>query len=148
MLKKTFYIAGWILLILFLGSGYLFNRFSEGDNSMFSPISWEDHLSVFDGALTCSLTTEEELNRRLEIKELLFSNLKKKEELENGYLYYFESKEGLYDQIAELIGKEMKCCPFFKFDLSILPFGKGMALKISGGEGVKEFLKDFENSAK
>ena len=148
MLKKLFHLSGWVLLILFLGSGYFFNKFSEGNKFVMSPISWADHLSVFDGALTCSLTTEEELVRRLELKQVLFSNLKKKEELANGYVYYFDQTAGFYEKATELIGKEVKCCPFLKFDLSILPFGKGMAIQISGGEGVKAFLDDFENSAK
>ena len=147
MLKRLFYLSGWILLILFLGSGYFFNKFSEGNKFSLAPISWEEHLSVFDGALTCSLTTEEELARRLELKQVLFSNLKKKEELDNGYVYYFDQKEGFYEKATELIGKELKCCPFLKFDLSILPFGKGMAIQISGREGVRTFLDDFENSA-
>ena len=112
-----------------------------------TPISWEDHLSVFDGALTCSLTTEEELASRLKLKQALFSNLKNKEELENGYVYYFDQKVGFYEKATELIGKELKCCPFLKFDLSILPFGKGMAIQVSSGEGVKAFLDDFENTA-
>jgi len=40
--------------------------------------------------------------------------------------------------------KEKNCCSFFKFDISILPFEKGIAFQVSGSKGVKEMLVDFE----
>jgi hypothetical protein len=48
------------------------------------------------------------------------------------------------ENLTELMLKEKACCPFFKFDLSILPFNKGIALKISGSKAVKEMLVSFE----
>ena len=68
----------------------------------------------------------------------------KKTELEEGYIYYFEDEGDLAIKILEFIGKEKQCCPFFKFDFSVLPFKKGLALQISGSEGVKEFLSSKE----
>ena len=40
----------------------------------------------------------------------------------------------------------MRVVLFFKFDLSILPFGQGIALQISGSKNVKGFPKYFEKS--
>jgi len=137
---------GWILLFLFLGSGFVFNTFNETDDSAFTPIAWEDHLLVFDGALTCSLTSDELLERKQELKENIFPHLTKKITLSNGYIYYFEDEPGLAENIMEFIGKEKQCCPFFRFDFSILPFKKGLAFQISGSPAVKEFLTDFENN--
>jgi len=138
---------GWVLLFLFLGSAYFFNSFTKDTNkSSWSPISWEEHLLVFDGALTCSLTSDELLERKQELREKIFPQLVKKESLNNGYIYYFEDNQELAEDILEFIGKEKQCCPFFKFDFSVLPFKKGLALQISGSPAVKDFLKDMEET--
>jgi len=138
---------GWILLFIFLGSTYVFNTFTnQTDQSSWSPIAWEQHLLVFDGALSCSLTSDELLVRKKELKETIFPKMIKKEALENGYIYYFEDEQQLAEDILEFIGKEKQCCPFFKFDFSVLPFKKGLALQISGSPGVKDFLKDMEQT--
>ena len=131
---------GWILLTVFLGSGYIMNKFKSGEQTAFTPITWAEHLSVFEGALSCSLTSAELQDRIAQLKEEIFPNVTQKVELEEGYIYYFEDKGDLAIKILEFMGKEKQCCPFFKFDFSILPFNKGLALKISGSEGVKAFL--------
>ncbi len=138
---------GWILLFLVLGSTYFFNSFTKDTNeNVWSPITWEEHLLVFDGALTCSLTSAELLERKQVLKEKIFPQLLKKESLDNGYIYYFEDEQQLAEDILEFIGKEKQCCPFFKFDFSVLPFKKGLALQISGSPAVKDFLKDMEQT--
>ena len=138
---------GWVFLFLFLGSAYFFNSFTSDTNeNVWSPIAWEEHLLVFDGALTCSLTSEELLERKQELKESIFPQLVKKVALDNGYIYYFEDDQQLAEDILEFIGKEKQCCPFFKFDFSVLPFNKGLALQISGSPAVKDFLKDMEQA--
>lgn len=132
---------GWVLFFLFLGSGYLMNKFKSGtETNAFAPITWEEHLSVFEGALSCSLTSEALQDRIALLRNEIFPKLVKEVELEEGYIYYFEDEGALAIKILEFIGKEKQCCPFFKFDFSVLPFKKGLALQISGSEGVKDFL--------
>ena len=138
---------GWVLLFLFLGSTYFFNSFTnDTGKDLWSPIAWEEHLLVFDGALTCSLTSDELLERKKELKEKIFPQMIKKQSLDNGYIYYFEDNQQLVEDILEFIGKEKQCCPFFKFDFSVLPFKKGLALQISGSPAVKDFLEDMERT--
>ena len=142
-----FLALGWVLLFAFVGSAYVFNSFNnQPATSNWSPIAWEDHLLVFDGALTCSLTSDELMERKKELKETVFPKMIKKEALDNGYIYYFEDEQPLAEDILEFIGKKKQCCPFFKFDFSVLPFKKGLALQISGSPGVKDFLEDMEES--
>ncbi len=136
--------SGWVFLALFLGSGYVMNKFKSGQKTAFSPITWEEHLSVFEGALSCSLTSAELQDRIALLRTEIFPNLTKKVELEEGYIYYFADEGDLAIKILEFIGKEKQCCPFFKFDFSILPFENGLALQISGSTGVKEFLSSKE----
>ena len=140
-------IMGWVLLAVFLTSGILYNSLTiNNQNSLLAPIGWEEHLLMFNGGLSCSLTSADLQERREVLKSEIFPKMIKKHELTNGYVYYFDDEKGFSEKIMELIQKEKECCPFFKFDLSILPFGKGIALQISGSEAVKGFLEDFESS--
>ena len=150
MKKKLLFIllgTGWFLFFISLLSGYYFNKFSgRSDHSHFQPIAWGDHAQIFDGALQCALTEPDLLERKKNLKEKIFSKVLRKEELSNGYVYYFEYEELLLDEVLEFNQKEKACCPFFKFDISILPFDHGLALQISGSEEVVEILRDFEEN--
>jgi hypothetical protein len=97
-----------------------------------------------EGVISCSLTSEGFQERRIELKNKIFSQLLKKEELPQGFTFYFNDTEGMAENLTELMLNEKACCPFFKFDLSILLFNKGIALKISGSKAVKEMLVSFE----
>jgi len=144
-LKQSILGLGWVLFILFLGSRYVMNQFKSGnDNSVFTPITWGEHLNVFEGALSCSLTSVELRDRIALLRTEIFPNLTKKEELADGFIYYFDDEGDIAIKILEFIGKEKQCCPFFKFDISVLPFKKGIALQISGSKGVKDFLLSKE----
>ncbi len=150
-MKKTlfniFLLAGWILLFTFLISGYFVNKFKDTPESSFiSSLYVGDHVQMFKGALQCSLTSEDLLERKQHLKEKIFSKVTKKEESHNGYIYYFDDEPDLLNNALEFIQKEKACCPFFKFDVSILPFQKGFAVQISGSEEAFEFLKDFEEN--
>lgn len=147
MNKKLRFIItqlGWIILAIYLIVGYVYKEFTPEPTSFFAPVAWENQMAVFDGAISCSLTSEELQERRMELKTEIFTHLIKKEEIKQGFIYYFNDVDGMAENITELMLKEKACCPFFKFDLSILPFKKGIALKISGSKAVKELLIDFE----
>jgi hypothetical protein len=42
---------------------------------------------------------------------------------------------------AEYISRERHCCPFFNFNLELEPDGGALWLRMTGREGVKEFLR-------
>jgi len=86
------------------------------------------------------------LERKKILKETIFSKVVKKEESLNGYTYFFEDDSNLLASVLEHVQIEKACCPFFKFDISILPFSKGFALQISGSEAALEMIKEFELS--
>jgi hypothetical protein len=97
-----------------------------------------------EGAISFSITTEALQEGRIELKNKIFCPLLKKDELPQGFIFYFNDTRGMAENLTELMLKEKACCPFFKFDLFILPFNKGIALKISGSNAVKEMLVSFE----
>lgn len=142
-----FLSLGWILLAIFLISGYYYNKLSLNDSvSKFHPIAWEDHLQIFDGAVQCKLVGDDLLERKKVLKEQIFSNVSKKRTVHNGYVYYFHDRDLLLQDALEFVKCERECCPFFKFDISILPFDQGFAIQISGSEAAFEMLSDFESS--
>ena len=133
---------GWILLFISLASGYLYNQFhDEKDRFAFTPISWNNHIQVFDGTLSCLLLPEEKQARIEYLHEEIFEKVIRKKSLSDGYVFFFDDNEVVMNDLTEFIKIEKLCCPFFKFDLSVLPFGQGIALKISGSELVKEFIE-------
>ena len=138
---------GWVFLALFLTSGYYFNTLSNKTHTFkLSPITWEDHMQIFNGAIQCNMLEEDLLDRKRILKKTLFSKVEKREESLNGISYYFKDSPNLLESLLEHVQIEKACCPFFKFDISILPFNKGFALKVSGSKEALEMIKDFESS--
>ncbi len=65
---------GWILLGIFLLSGTYFKKLSGNtDHSFISPIAWEDHLQLFKGVASCTLTSQELLERKAYLKDQVMS---------------------------------------------------------------------------
>ena len=144
LLLTAFYSLGWILFLVLIASSYLIEKYSSTKHK-FVPIQWKQQQSVFDGIIACTLSNGELQKRVDKLKVEVFSNRINLEETSNGYIYYFEDKDSMTNKLMELIIFEKGCCPFFKFDLSILPFNKGLALQISGNTDVKEFLTEFNS---
>lgn len=134
---------GWVLFGLFLLSGSYYKKLTANTgHSFLSPIAWEDHIQLWKGAVSCTLTSEELLERKTYLKDQVMSKVIRKEMSKNAFVFYFEHDPELLDHLMEFVQKEKDCCPFFKFDLSILPFEKGIALQISGSEEALELLKE------
>ncbi len=62
-------------------------------------------------------------------------------ELENGYTIPFPFEAELFLALAEFITLERLCCPFFNFALELDAGSGPLRLRLTGQEGVKEFLK-------
>ena len=84
------------------------------------------------------------MERKENLRKNIFSKTKERIEISNGVIYRFEDNPELLTNALEFIQQEKACCPFFKFDISILPFQNGFAIQISGSELAKEMLIDFE----
>ncbi len=137
---------GWVLLGLFLLSGNYFKKLTGStDHSFISPIPWEDHVKLFKGAVSCTLTSEELVERKAYLKEQVMSKVIRKEIQAGAHIFYFEDDPDLLRHLMEFVQEEKDCCPFFKFDLSILPFEQGIALQVSGSEAAMEMMKEEVN---
>lgn len=138
---------GWVFLAIFLTSGYYFNKLTINSNGFkLSPITWDNHMQIFNGAVQCNLIEEDLIDRKKILKQEIFSKVIKREESLNGIIYYFKDDLNLLESVLEHVQIEKACCPFFKFDISILPFNSGFALQVSGSEDALQMLKEFESS--
>lgn len=62
-------------------------------------------------------------------------------ELENGYAFHFPVEAELVLALAEFITLERLCCPFFSFALELEAGSGPLRLRLTGREGVKDYLK-------
>jgi hypothetical protein len=94
-------------------------------------------------AFACSLTalTAEQRKRHAELRKTLGESVKEIQELPDGYAFRLPDDTKTILSAAEFISYEKLCCPFFKFNLEIESDGKPVWLKLTGREGVKQFLK-------
>lgn len=70
----------------------------------------------------------------------LFGSVQQIEELPDGYTFYWPAEAGTILTVAEFITLERLCCPFFDFALEIKSEGGSLRLKLTGREGVKQFI--------
>ena|SRR5690348_12996770 len=66
-------------------------------------------------------------------------------ELTNGYEFEFPFNTDTYRLVTEWTGGEHLCCPFFDIDLRLEREGGAFWLRLTGREGVKQFIAaDFK----
>jgi len=81
-----------------------------------------------------------ERQRYGELTRSLLGAVHEKKELPQGYAFRLPPADLV--TTAEWISLERKCCPFFTFVLQQSRDGGPVWLKITGSEGVKEFIRE------
>src|SRR5512138_2154789 len=113
----------------------LYGRIVEGAFAMDVQMSHEVpiacDLSVIDAEVR---STHLESARRL-LRELA----QEVQELPDGYAFRYAAAQ--YDQLTQFIANERLCCPFFTFVLEVTPGHGPLWLRITGRQGVKDFLQ-------
>lgn len=99
--------------------------------------------SMTDPPIACNLLglTAAERRRQQELHKQLFSGIENVRELPNGYAVSLPGTKENILAVAEFISLERVCCSFFRFELEVGRREEPVSLRITGGEGVKEFLK-------
>ena len=69
-------------------------------------------------------------------------------ELPDGYAVVFPAVPEVLLKLAEWITFERRCCPFLTFGLELATESENIELKLSGREGVKQFLREALTSAR
>ena len=99
--------------------------------------------SMNDQPIACNLLglNKAQLKRQNELHQQLFSHKLEVRELPDGYSIGLPSTTENIMSVAEFISLERVCCSFFRFELEAGKPEDPLWFRITGGEGVKEFLK-------
>jgi hypothetical protein len=87
-----------------------------------------------------ALTPEQRKRHFDELGPALRSLKTKVRELPDGFEFRFPSDMKTYQLVAEWAAGERVCCPFFEIDLRSEPEGGPLWLRLTGRDGVKEFI--------
>ncbi len=60
----------------------------------------------------------------------------------DGYAFRLPGEHDLITKTAEFISLERLCCPFLRFALEVGAEGGDVWLRLTGREGVKEFIRE------
>jgi hypothetical protein len=82
-----------------------------------------------------------ERTRHNQLTEKLLAARKATVETETGYELQYSPADVTVTEIAEWVIAESKCCPFFDFHIDLENAGKLICLRLTGKEGVKEFIR-------
>jgi hypothetical protein len=78
--------------------------------------------------------------RQQELLHLVRSSAQATEELSDGYAFRLAAEPALFQQAAEWVALERRCCPFVQFGLEWRT-DETVWVRLTGGPGVKEALK-------
>ena len=96
-----------------------------------------------ESPFACDMTVLEPSERSKHIENInnVFKSVKEIREFSNGYSFLLPNDSDMLINLMTFIKNERLCCPFFGFTVEIEPEGGDVWLKITGHEGVKEFIK-------
>ena len=89
--------------------------------------------------LACNLPTAEFVARCHDLDHL-FAQATGAEKLSNGYEFHFRGEDAWFRQLVEFIQAERRCCPFFQFELIVLPQQTALHLRLCYDDEAAEAL--------
>src|SRR5690349_8933175 len=94
--------------------------------------------------LACDMTVIPADQRPLHLAKSreLFSQIEETRELADGYEFRFADQSNLLKQLADFVSLEKLCCPFLRFDIEVEAESGPVWLRLTGREGVKEFIQE------
>lgn len=101
----------------------------------------ETDRTVTEIPIACTLTAEEQGAWRDGIGHTVFHGYDETRELPYGYALRFPGDDTWARTLVEFVVHERACCPFFAFQMVFEPNHGAIWLHLSGGEGVKSFVK-------
>lgn len=97
-----------------------------------------------DVIIACDVSAVSPDKQEYWVKEIvpkLYMAVQEIQELPDGYALRLPTDPDILMLVAEDLNIERLCCPFVRYTLEIEPNKGPFWLKMTGGEGVKEFLK-------
>ena len=85
--------------------------------------------------------TPAEREHHKQLSEKLLAARKEIVETAKGYEFQFSPADVSLPELADWVGAESKCCPFFDFHIDVERAGKLLCLRLTGEEGIKAFIR-------
>ena len=95
------------------------------------------------GGFYCNIKalTAGERTRHKALTDKLLAARNEVVETDKGYEFQYSPERISVAEVAEWVVAESKCCPFFDFHIDLEKEGKLVCLRLTGREGVKEFIR-------
>src|SRR5262249_4659952 len=102
-----------------------------------------EKLTAVESPIACdfSAMTAGQRARRQILARQMHAAAREVHELPDGYAFRFSADPELCLTLAEFMTLERLCCPFFTFALELEHEGGPMWLRLTGRDGVKQFLQ-------
>lgn len=71
----------------------------------------------------------------------IYASVQEIQDLPAGYGFRLSQDSEMLLNVAAYIANERLCCPFLRFTMEIEPGGGPFWLRLTGGEGVKEYIR-------
>ena len=106
-------------------------------------VNQEKQVTTTQSKFYCNIKalTPEERARHKQLSEKLNAQRKKIVEMDKGYEFQYSPADISLAELAEWVGAESKCCPFFDFHIDVEREGKLLCLRLTGEEGIKAFIR-------
>ena len=103
----------------------------------------EKPMTTTQGKFYCNIKalTQEERAHHKQLSDKLWAARNAVVETEKGYEFQFRPQKVTLAELADWVVAESKCCPFFDFHMDLENEGKLICLRLTGEEGVKQFIR-------
>lgn len=103
----------------------------------------EDQMTTTQSKFYCNIKalTPEERAHHKQLGDKLMAARKAIVETDRGYEFQFGPQDATLAELADWVVAESKCCPFFDFHIDLENEGKLICLRLTGEEGVKQFME-------
>lgn len=92
--------------------------------------------------IVCSLSSTDLRSREQELLGQFKEAVMATEEIPDGYVFRLPGDRKWIALSAELMAAERECCPFLSFELVAQPNMGPLALRMTGPDGAKDFVKN------
>jgi hypothetical protein len=106
-------------------------------------VEGERQVATTQGKFYCNIKAlhPAERARHRQLSEKLNAQRKEIVETEKGYEFQYSPADISLAELAEWVGAESKCCPFFDFHIDVEREGKLLCLRLTGEERIKAFIR-------
>lgn len=137
---KSKQIAGVATLAIVVGGS---GAVVQAAQDMFAARKAEAQMKTTQSKFYCNVNalTPEERAHHKHLGDKLMAARKATVETDRGYEFQFGPQDVTLAELADWVVNESKCCPFFDFHIDLENEGNLICLRLTGEEGVKQFMR-------